>query len=135
MANKDQDKNILVDKEAQRAKLKELIKSIVREMTATGAVGGGAGPISTPHAFGKAKNPTIGTDFKVVDEKKSEKPAEKAPEKQAPAAKPAQYVPIVKKPDDLTTIKKALKLAASRVSAIEKSKQKPQAPAADSTAK
>jgi hypothetical protein len=125
----EKNKNIIVDKSAQREKLKEFIKSIVREMTGTSAVGGGAGPVQTPHAFGKAKNPTIGTDFKVVGEKKESDA--KAPEAKPADAKPAdakapKYTPITaKKPDDLALVKKALSVATAKITDIEKRKKNP----------
>lgn len=125
----EKNKNIIVDKSAQREKLKEFIKSIVREMTGTAAVGGGAGPVQTPHAFGKAKNPTIGTDFKVVGEKK-EADAAKVPDAKSAEPKPAdakpKYAPITaKKPDDLALVKKALSVATAKITDIEKRKKNP----------
>lgn len=92
-----------------KAKLKEMIRKQMKEISTSGAAGGSpadgsAGPIKTPHAFGKVKDPTTGLDgYKQVGKnetgtinekegKKSEK-SEKEPKKE-----PEPYKPIVAEP-------------------------------------
>jgi len=92
-----------------KAKLKEMIRKQMKEISTSGAAGGSpadgsAGPIKTPHAFGKIKDPTTGLDgYKQVGKnetgtinekegKKSEK-SEKEPKKE-----PEPYKPIVAEP-------------------------------------
>lgn len=101
-------------REKLKAKLKEIIRKQMQEISTTSAAGGGggdgsAGPIKTPHAFGKIKDPTTGLDgYKQVGKnetgtinekegKKSEK-SEKEPSKKEPVKKsePKPYEPIIK---------------------------------------
>jgi hypothetical protein len=114
-----------------KSKIKEMIRKQMREMTGSGAVGGGAGsagPVKTPNAFGKVKDPTTGLDgYKKIgsselDEKKVEDSGNKKPEDK-PTAKPAakpEYKPIVAQDDELSVARKALKLAANRLDVYSK---------------
>lgn len=96
-------------REKLKAKLKEMIRKQMKEISTSGAAGGSpadgsAGPVKTPHAFGKVKDPTTGLDgYKQVGKnetgtinekegKKSEK-SEKEPKKE-----PEPYKPIVAEP-------------------------------------
>jgi hypothetical protein len=96
-------------REKLKAKLKDLIRKQMKEISASGAAGGSpadgsAGPVKTPYAFGKIKDPTTGLDgYKQVGKnetgtinekegKKSEK-SEKEPTKKS---EPKPYEPIVK---------------------------------------
>jgi len=54
-------------REKLKAKLKELIRKKMTEISTSGAAGGSpadgsAGPVKTPYAFGKVKDPTTGLD-------------------------------------------------------------------------
>ncbi len=120
-----------------KSKLKEFVRKVVKEMTTTAAVGGGdgsAGPIKTPNAFGKTSKPTIGTDYKVVDEKKDNTPSQSSNDntsnntdkksdgnKSSKKDAPKQYVPITKTPDELELVQRALKIAQGQ---LNKAKQK-----------
>jgi len=61
----------------RKVELQELIEDIIDEMTATGAIDGGAGPPKTPYAFSggkkkdkkkKKKNSENSTGYEVVNE-------------------------------------------------------------------
>lgn len=97
-------------REKLKAKLKDLIRKQMKEISASGAAGGSsadgsAGPIKTPYAFGKVKDPTTGLDgYKqvgknetgTITEKEGKK---KKDEKEAPKkSEPKPYVPIVSEP-------------------------------------
>lgn len=100
-------------RERLKARLKEIIrKQLQKEMTTSSAVGGGegsAGPIKTPHAFGKSsKNPTQGLDgYNVVGEKKD-----------APSSD--DYQPITKKKDKGDETEKRLKVAGAALDTAKK---------------
>jgi hypothetical protein len=75
-------------REKLKAKLKELIRKQMKEISTSGAAGGSpadgsAGPVKTPYAFGKVKDPTTGLDgYKqvgknetgTINEKEAKKP-------------------------------------------------------------
>ena len=102
-------------REKLKEKLKNLIRKQMKEISTSSAAGGSpadgsAGPIKTPYAFGKAKDPTTGLDgYKQVGKnetgtinekegKKSEK-SEKEPstKKSEPKkSEPKPYEPIIK---------------------------------------
>ena len=97
-------------REKLKAKLKDLIRKQMKEISASGAAGGSpadgsAGPVKTPYAFGKVKDPTTGLDgYKqvgktetgtITEKEGSKKKDEK--EKEAPKkSEPKPYEPIVK---------------------------------------
>ena len=80
-------------REKLKAKLKELIRQHMKEISTSGAAGGSpadgsAGPVKTPYAFGKVKDPTTGLDgYKqvgknntgTINEKKKKDDTEVAP--------------------------------------------------------
>lgn len=93
-------------REKLKAKIKEMIRKQMKEISTSGAVGGSpadgsAGPIKTPYAFGKVKDPTTGLDgYKQVGKnetgtinEKEGKKSEKEPKKE-----PESYKPIVAEP-------------------------------------
>jgi hypothetical protein len=91
-----------------KSRIKEIIKKHMDEVSTSAAVGGGAGsagPIKTPNAFGKSKDPTTGLDgytqvgksntgtISEKDSKDKEKPKEKS---KSSEKQPSSYEPIVK---------------------------------------
>lgn len=94
-------------REKLKAKLKDLIRKQMKEISTSGAAGGSpadgsAGPVKTPYAFGKVKDPTTGLDgYKQVGKNETGTITEKEAKKseKEPAAKksePKPYEPIVK---------------------------------------
>lgn len=96
-------------REKLKAKLKDLIRKQMKEISTSGSVGGSpadgsAGPIKTPHAFGKAKDPTTGLDgYKQVGKnetgtitEKEGKKSEKSEKEPVKKSAPKPYEPIVK---------------------------------------
>jgi hypothetical protein len=93
-------------REKLKAKLKELIRKQMKEISASGAAGGSpvdgsAGPVKTPYAFGKANDPTIAlngykqvgkNETGTITEKEGAKKEKESPKK----SEPKPYEPIVK---------------------------------------
>ena len=106
------EKNPNTLREKLKAKLKDLIRKQMKEISASGAAGGSAadgsaGPVKTPYAFGKTKDPTtglagytqVGKNATGTISEKENKKAEKGEkgEKEAPKkSEPKPYEPIVK---------------------------------------
>jgi len=130
-------------REKFKTKLKEYIRKKMTEISTSGAAGGGggdgsAGPVKTPHAFGKTSKSSAEKSMpggKVVgslDEKEStnkdtnkdsKKPAEAPPKKYEPIVKPKELDPKtrLKKMD---TIKTALNNANKELDSLYKSRKK-----------
>jgi len=96
-------------RERLKAKLKDLIRKKMTEISTSGAAGGSAadgsaGPVKTPYAFGKVKDPTTGLDgYKQVGKTETGTITEKEGKKKDPETKeapkksePKPYEPIVK---------------------------------------
>jgi hypothetical protein len=90
-------------REKLKAKLKDLIRQQMKEISASGAAGGSpadgsAGPVKTPYAFGKVKDPTTGLDgYKQVGSI-TEKEGAKKKDPEAKKGEPKPYEPIVSEP-------------------------------------
>lgn len=96
-------------REKLKDKLKDLIRKKMTEISTSGAAGGSAadgsaGPVKTPYAFGKVKDPTTGLDgYKQVGKTETGTITEKEGKKKEPETKeapkksePKPYEPIVK---------------------------------------
>lgn len=97
-------------REKLKAKLKDLIRKQMKEISTSGAAGGSpadgsAGPVKTPYAFGKVKDPTTGLDgYKqvgknetgTITEKEAKKSEKSEKEPAAKKSEPKPYEPIVK---------------------------------------
>lgn len=96
-------------REKLKAKLKDLIRKQMKEISTSGAAGGSpadgsAGPVKTPYAFGKVKDPTTGLDgYKQVGKnetgtinEKEGKKSEKSEKEPAKKSEPKPYEPIIK---------------------------------------
>lgn len=124
-------------REKLKAKLKELIRKKMTEISTSGAAGGSAadgsaGPVKTPYAFGKVKDPTTGLDgYKQVGKtetgtitEKNKKGDDKAPKKKKPSGTP--YVAGIPKKEldpNLKRAKQALATAEKEIEQLAKSQQ------------
>ena len=127
-------------REALKAKIKEYIRKQIKEISASGAAGGGtpgdgsAGPVKTPFAFsaknkGDKKGAALGGYEKVESKEKSadapKKKAEKPPVEKsadAPAYKPIVAKPVVAAPtDQFKKVKTQVQTAADALKKLEKS--------------
>lgn len=122
-------------REKLKAKLKEMIRKQMKEISTSGAAGGSpadgsAGPVKTPYAFGKVKDPTTGLDgYKQVGKnetgtisEKKKKGDSKAPEKDkksrgTPYTGTSDVLPPEKRLKALQTAADAANLAAKQASA------------------
>jgi len=97
-------------RERLKAKLKDLIRKKMTEISTSGAVGGSAadgsaGPVKTPYSFGKVKDPTTGLDgytqvgkseTGTISEKENKKKEPESKKEPVKKSEPKPYEPIVK---------------------------------------
>jgi len=108
-------------REKLKDKLKDLIRKKMTEISTSGAAGGSAadgsaGPVKTPYAFGKVKDPTTGldgykqvgkTETGTITEKEGAKKSEKSEKEPAKKSEPTPYEPIVPSVTPKTPAEKA----------------------------
>jgi hypothetical protein len=136
------EKNPNTLREKLKAKLKDLIRKQMKEISASGAAGGSAadgsaGPVKTPYAFGKTKDPTTGlagytqvgknatgtiNEKEGKNSKKSEK-SEKPEKPEKPEKKSGHAERMIKPEDPLSVAQKALKIATDRLDKYSKERK------------
>jgi hypothetical protein len=133
------EKNPNTLREKLKAKLKDLIRKQMKEISASGAAGGSAadgsaGPVKTPYAFGKTKDPTTGLDgytqvgknaTGTISEKegKNSKKSEKSEKPEKPEKKSGHDERMIKPEDTLSIAQKALKIATDRLDKYSKERK------------
>ncbi len=133
------EKNPNTLREKLKAKLKDLIRKQMKEISASGAAGGSAadgsaGPVKTPYAFGKTKDPTTGlagytqvgkNATGTINEKegKNSKKSEKPEKPEKPEKKSGHAERMIKQEDPLSVAQKALKIATDRLDKYSKERK------------